>query len=201
VQLSGGCRVEGVSIAVQTLDRPPDLAKGGPEVQGLTGELFPCGFRIGPVPRQSGGPHASREERFAPLQDALAQAESVSQAPEQVDGLRAIVDPFEPRGDRWFLLEAKASTYRPGRWNPVIDWDFVFRVHVARAGTGVSSIKRWNDISSRKPRLYDLPIDPESVNPWVVYLESDLGVLRSSEVIVISDEGQALYAGSAFDEG
>ncbi len=66
-------------------------------------------------------------------------------------------------------------------------------------GTGVSSLYAPGELVPRAPNLY---YGPDLNAAWVAYVERPLLGLRSSTIVVISSEtGEVLYAGSANDEG
>lgn len=66
-------------------------------------------------------------------------------------------------------------------------------------GWEVAKVLSEDEISSRKPFLFDVPL----TNSWIAYLKADHPMMIQSSTIVVIDRasGRVVYGGSAFDEG
>jgi hypothetical protein len=102
----------------------------GAEVERAAATLFRDVLRIAAAEERESDAEARTDVATLAraTRSALVQRRPILQAYMCTDGLLAIADVLEPRGDGWYLLEVKASTTH----KPIFDWDLAFQVEVAR---------------------------------------------------------------------
>jgi hypothetical protein len=63
----------------------------------------------------------------------------------------------------------------------------------------IAGVRTHAEVEGRPPSIYKTRWDWAKV--WIAYLEPTAQRIGAAEIVIVSDEGEVLYAGSANDEG